>query len=120
MKHKPNKTSYKKHQIVKRTLYYFLIILAVVSFLYIIKSYIYQSNVNCAKEGEIINTWSGGRNDRCCRGLKQKFFYEERYQDNKVDFILQTDIAVCTKCGDGICGIGENIRNCEKDCADKL
>ena len=31
-----------------------------------------------------------------------------------------SDVAVCTYCGDGDCGLGENICNCPADCYDDM
>ncbi len=52
----------------------------------------------------------------CCEGLTQVPNYAVA-ESNPLQCIATNDgSGVCTKCGDGKCGIGENVCNCPKDC----
>ena len=57
-------------------------------------------------------------NDSCCKGLtdignSQPYINE----DGSVDCIATLDGSFyCTKCGNGVCGEGENECNCKEDC----
>lgn len=69
-----------------------------------------KEKVTCVEEGEILDL--GINLDlKCCAGLVRKSLYD-----------LENCIAlpglkfICIKCGNGICGPGENKCNCPEDC----
>lgn len=64
----------------------------------------------CADEGQAPDIWN---DQECCNGLERIM----NYQPQGDSFILPDNAYVCTKCGDGICGKGENKFNC-RDCGD--
>ena len=58
-------------------------------------------------------------NTRCCAGLKQisNSWADGQALDYASACIAPTDGSfICSKCGDGICGKGENKCNCKEDC----
>lgn len=66
----------------------------------------------CMPEGEIINA-----GDVCCPGLIETapiFLEDEGWGDCLP--LPCGDCAVCTRCGNGVCGLGESYCNCEMDC----
>ena len=65
----------------------------------------------CAGEGEIISLLDPTQ--VCCPGLDMITAAEPMPGGS---CMVAPDIAVCTSCGDGICGPGENICNCPADC----
>lgn len=72
----------------------------------------------CVGEGGSINTMPGPSGEiiigpRCCGGLTQITMW---ILESPGGYILQTDGAFCTKCGDGICKEPENSKNCPDDC----
>jgi hypothetical protein len=70
-----------------------------------------EQNEVCLGEGEPATP-----SEKCCEGLvprQASFFDTDLGQCEKED---STDGLVCTACGDGVCGVGENQCNCEKDC----
>ena len=70
----------------------------------------------CKQEGE---KWNGAvePDAYCCSGLTQSYDTWPEYSDGDYYCIVNIVPAyVCTRCGDGICGPGENICNCEEDC----
>ncbi len=77
-----------------------------------------EDSETCKKEGEI-----GYLNEKpnCCIGLSaiaNSSGTEENSCDNAAGICpsYTGGSYICTKCGDGICGIGENPFNCPKDC----
>lgn len=69
------------------------------------------STTNCAKEGEIAywNT-SVSNVNRCCNGLSAILDCASSANCSK------SANSVCTYCGNGTCGTGENSYNCPVDC----
>jgi hypothetical protein len=65
---------------------------------------------DCAGEGEIISLLAG---ESCCPGL---IMIEAAEPLPGGGCMATADIAVCTYCGDGACGLGENLCNCPVDC----
>lgn len=63
-------------------------------------------SAECLKEGE-----TGSQEDKCCSGLTEKAMYDLRNCE-----ALPNLKFTCIKCGDTICGTGENKCNCPKDC----
>lgn len=65
---------------------------------------------SCIEEGEKGSLFE---NDACCSGLK-------RIDNSKLsgDACEAPDDGsfICAKCGNGVCGLGENVCNCPKDC----
>jgi len=74
----------------------------------------------CVGEGGSINTMPGPSGEilgpRCCEGLTQIAMW---ILESPEKYILQTDGAFCTKCGDGVCKEPENIKNCPEDCQEE-
>jgi len=68
----------------------------------------------CKQEGEDFNELDEP-DARCCDGLTK---IPVMVPDETVGGCLAPDCPcfVCTRCGDGECGIGENVCNCEQDC----
>ena len=58
---------------------------------------------DCANEGETISGQLGST-EKCCEGL--------------VATTDTPDLAICIKCGDGICKAYENVYDCPEDCED--
>ena len=70
----------------------------------------------CKQEGE---KWVGvvEPDAHCCPGLTQIYDTWPEYSDGDYSCIVNIVAGyVCTQCGDGICGIGENVCNCPEDC----
>ena len=68
----------------------------------------------CVKEGAeySLRLSPGGSVAQCCGGLR---FTSQRVSSGGVCSVV-SDMGVCINCGDGICGLGENACNCERDC----
>jgi hypothetical protein len=62
----------------------------------------------CVKEGGIID-WRLPRTPECCTGLT-------KILDCSESNCSKSSNSVCTYCGNGICGAGENSYNCPADC----
>ncbi|MDD5086459.1 MAG: DNRLRE domain-containing protein [Candidatus Nanoarchaeia archaeon] len=75
----------------------------------------------CIKEGEIGSMYDGNpNNDICCEGLvkiRDAYITNSTYSD-ATGCIISRSGFICTKCGNGICGLGENVCNCPEDCQD--
>lgn len=65
----------------------------------------------CAEEGELALESDIGE---CCSGLIPIDCAEINQEDGECIYADCGDM--CTHCGDGNCGAGENYCNCEKDC----
>jgi hypothetical protein len=69
--------------------------------------------INCVKEGEKGSMFDGDpNNDVCCEGLvkvRDSYPYNTGCATSRSGFI-------CTNCGDGKCGLSENVCNCPEDC----
>ncbi|MFA6376141.1 MAG: hypothetical protein WCX69_01935 [Candidatus Paceibacterota bacterium] len=63
---------------------------------------------NCVKEGKIID-WRISPVEKCCSGLTQIL-------DCKSSACPKNSNSICTYCGNGACGLGENKFNCPADC----
>jgi len=69
----------------------------------------------CAKEGESRCTACGRRN--CCSGLVSRHAtHPWRTETNEVVCLENLTAYICVKCGDGICGRGEDWCICPEDC----
>lgn len=68
----------------------------------------------CVQEGEKIDLMSGSELE-CCEGLKgvADLYFDETIGKCQVG---GDELSVCVKCGDSVCGIGENKCNCPEDC----
>jgi len=67
----------------------------------------------CVKEGEKGSMFDGNpNNDVCCEGLVK---VRDAYPHNTGCTISKSGF-VCTKCGNRVCGLGENHCNCPEDC----
>lgn len=64
----------------------------------------------CAEEGGTITL--GPTAPPCCPGLDQ---IADAYYDGQ-QCVVNPGTALCTFCGDGDCGLGENLCNCPSDC----
>lgn len=73
--------------------------------------------VKCYNEGEEFNTLDNP-DAKCCSGLTQitSGFPEEPIGSPDTCIAPTCPCYVCTKCGDKVCGIGENWCNCPEDC----
>ena len=73
-------------------------------------------NAGCYGEGQgaLGMMTSDTAEKTCCAGLVQ--IGRSACGDNSCSVISDTEGYLCTKCGDGACGIGENKTNCAKDC----
>ncbi len=75
-----------------------------------------EETPRCKEEGE---KWVGvvEPDAHCCPGLTQIYDTWPEYSDGDYSCIVNIVAGyVCTQCGDGICGIGENVCNCPEDC----
>jgi len=63
---------------------------------------------NCIKEGKIID-WRISPVGKCCSGLTEIL-------DCKSSPCSKSSNSICTYCGNGVCGLGENKINCATDC----
>ncbi len=62
---------------------------------------------------------------RCCEGLvRSEAYRESQDRELKLGDLIRgcepagpPDIKVCTRCGDAVCGPGENRCNCLADCS---
>jgi len=64
----------------------------------------------CVSEGGLVPVGPG--QPQCCQGLQQK----SRYSIKEGQCIAIPGSGVCTNCGNGICGLGEDQCNCPQDC----
>ena len=74
--------------------------------------------LNCLKEGEIGQPTAALAKE-CCSGLKS--VNQINVYDTSCNLTPEAQIAhrldyVCTACGNGVCGLGENKCNCPSDC----
>jgi hypothetical protein len=72
-------------------------------------------NESCVKEGGTITLGGTAEHSfgpNCCNGLSSSF----GELINGSCSYKNPDIRICTHCGDGICGLGENKCNCAMDC----
>lgn len=67
------------------------------------------SIAGCKNEGEVVDA----KNQKCCAGLQALKVVK---LGNGTACSNEISGYVCAKCGDGICGIGENKCNCSNDC----
>lgn len=74
----------------------------------------------CIMEGESGSNSSLEENESlsCCLGLEAVPNLDSVGKDCVVPENSTEDSFRCTACGDGICGVGENICNCKSDCTD--
>jgi hypothetical protein len=68
---------------------------------------------SCRKEGKTFVKWGGELDTMCCKGLKA--VKNAVFSSGKCSY-PKTPEYVCTKCGNGTCGTGENYCNCPDDC----
>ncbi|MFH0739761.1 MAG: hypothetical protein V1819_01845 [bacterium] len=77
------------------------------------------NKVNCVAEGKIgrIETNNIKRMDDidCCSGLVKTNFHRY-WKGCEGNFDQDGSYFICTKCGDGLCGEGEDECNCPRDC----
>ncbi|MFH1444434.1 MAG: DUF4215 domain-containing protein [Candidatus Peregrinibacteria bacterium] len=69
-----------------------------------------SSVVACANEGEVV---SEGNMRPCCDSLKSIPFIQPDASNQCFNISLNS---ICTRCGNGQCGTGENFCNCTNDC----
>ncbi|MCX6789295.1 MAG: hypothetical protein NTZ42_01635 [Candidatus Gribaldobacteria bacterium] len=77
-----------------------------------------QPTTNCGKEGVIFYNPDDTRNI-CCAGLQAVYTQNTYYadgQENTCALGATPRNVVCTACGNGVCGKGENQCNCPADC----
>jgi len=70
------------------------------------------SQQNCVTEGNYMVVSPGATS--CCAGLTP--ISNSVFENNACTTAVGT--SVCAKCGNGVCGAGENECNCEIDCSD--
>lgn len=98
----------------RRVVFIWLLIIGTVILTIVIAYYF----LACHKEGTQKISYPGIRS-RCCPGLKPISVVEPILVDeesNGYQCMLTTGVSVCTKCGNGVCGPGENWCNCKADC----
>ncbi|MFZ2455246.1 MAG: hypothetical protein WAX07_02045 [Candidatus Altiarchaeia archaeon] len=71
----------------------------------------------CVEEGERLGGLGEDKSKECCPGLIKVFDQWEPDRSGKC-LALDNYGYYCLKCGDGICGKGENKCNCPPDCKD--
>jgi hypothetical protein len=69
----------------------------------------------CRSAGQDIEGKSLG--SRCCLGLKA--IAGSRLEQGQCQ-LAPPSVLVCARCGDGVCGKGENSCNCPADCGDRI
>jgi hypothetical protein len=69
---------------------------------------------DCVAEGQQIGAKVVGAPTTCCEGLAP--IPVRVPADNGTCSVAPPDVQVCTRCGDGVCGSGENRCNCPGDC----
>ncbi len=78
-----------------------------------------QPAANCLKEGETSPVYQGDFTiPDCCSGLSQitaPYSWDNDSTCPSEKLTIPSDI-VCTYCGNGVCGTGENQCNCPADC----
>lgn len=68
----------------------------------------------CHSEGQDIDGKDIGAGARCCPGLTA--ISSSQPDNGKCVNFAPPSILICTHCGDGVCGQGENPCNCPSDC----
>ncbi len=76
--------------------------------------YFQDPDCGCIPEGEDFTTFDLGLQG-CCAGLTAIILAD--YDEATGMCGMVGNAFVCTHCGDGECGLGENICNCEADCS---
>jgi hypothetical protein len=73
-----------------------------------------QSRAACRGEGQDIEGKAMGMGVRCCQGLAAIASASLEHTECQP---APPSVLVCVRCGDGVCGKGENRCNCAEDCA---
>ena len=74
------------------------------------------AKLECVGEGETFGGWTAEL-DYCCEGLNST--YQGYFAGDDGKCIVGADFeSMCTKCGNGVCGSGENKCNCYADCTE--
>jgi hypothetical protein len=74
-------------------------------------------DVACVPEGgELAGAGDGGAARSCCEGLQPVRVYKGSIIRLDECEPAAGNRSVCVKCGDGRCGIGENVCDCPRDC----
>jgi len=78
-------------------------------------------NQTCAKEGESFSQVYKEYPEKCCEGLTEwDSGMDTRVVQNgtckETGMVAGNPVGTCIKCGDGICGLNENVCNCVGDC----
>ncbi len=77
-----------------------------------------QQTNTCVEEGKTFGGYTATPDYRkCCEGLTSVYSYLKVGQDGKCNNGPTDGPDICIKCGNGICGLGENKCNCLKDCS---
>jgi len=74
-----------------------------------------EQSKNCTKEGESYVVYPASLS--CCEGLTP-ISCSKPFNDTCPSAIC-IGASICTKCGDGVCGPGENKCNCPEDCVEQ-
>ncbi len=74
----------------------------------------------CCGEGDVcmaVPDWSNSGVSECCDGLTM---VNHSVWDDTFSECMQSGTAtICNRCGNGDCGIGENVCNCPEDCTQR-
>jgi len=79
---------------------------------------IFSESLSCVEEGKILSSTSNNYRKTCCSGLDTISLDrpdESKRSKNGCTWGTVGGV-ICAACGDGACGLGENICNCSKDC----
>lgn len=77
-----------------------------------------SESFSCVKEGDILSSTVNNKRKSCCKDLIKISLDKPSEDKNSINGCTQFMIGgvYCTKCGDNICGSGENKCNCPTDC----
>ena len=76
-----------------------------------------EDTADCATIGETVPVVPGAK--ECCEGLQSASIMEIVYSDHRGYCSPLDGASVCINCGNSICDEGENICNCNEDCAEE-
>ena len=84
-----------------------------------------NQTATCAKEGEMYSKVYSEYPKTCCEGLTEwDSGFDSRIVVNgtceETGLLKGAPVGTCIKCGDGICGLDENVCNCAADCDNTL
>lgn len=79
---------------------------------------ILSESFSCVQEGAVLSSTLNYERKLCCKELTKISLDKPSSDANSVNGCTVGSIGglVCTNCGNGICGLGENKCNCPVDC----